>query len=352
MNYLKLNEIKNLSLDHTSKCNLACPQCARTDNNILPINELTLDDYKIMIPPIVDNLNSILYCGNYGDAIASNTFMPAIKWLYNDSGFKGNVNIITNGSLRSTAWWNELGSTIGKRGSVAFSIDGLEDTSHLYRINSNFNKIIDNATAFMNAGGYAVWDYLVFKHNEHQVEKTQEFAKSIGFTSFRVKQTNRFMQNVYSDKSNQPETEPVVVEMTSKEQYQGTVKSKFSKLIDKYGTWNSYANSCEIKCKTKPEGRIFVDFESRVWACTWTAGGIYYSDPDDKQRLDTEKIFNKYGRNFNSLRHHSLEEILNHEYYSEKLCSSWNGTRTDNIPKLETCARFFDGIDSIPKIAV
>ena len=56
MNYLNLNEITTLHIEHTSKCNLLCPQCARVDNNgkknpILPMDELTIDDYKRILTP-------------------------------------------------------------------------------------------------------------------------------------------------------------------------------------------------------------------------------------------------------------------------------------------------------------
>ena len=50
---------------------------------------------------------------------------------------------------------------------VTFGIDGLQDTNHLYRISTNFDKIIKNAKAFIDAGGFAKWHMLVFEHNEH-----------------------------------------------------------------------------------------------------------------------------------------------------------------------------------------
>ena len=50
MKYLELNQIKAFHIEHTSKCNLFCPQCARTlDGGLNPeleLDELTLDDYK------------------------------------------------------------------------------------------------------------------------------------------------------------------------------------------------------------------------------------------------------------------------------------------------------------------
>ena len=46
------NNIRNLQLDHTSRCNLMCPQCARVWDNgkslnpSMPISDLNLNDYK------------------------------------------------------------------------------------------------------------------------------------------------------------------------------------------------------------------------------------------------------------------------------------------------------------------
>ena len=52
------------------------------------------------------------------------------------------LSMHTNGSAREQNWWKELAKY---RVIVTFGIDGLEDTHHLYRISTDFNKIIDNA---------------------------------------------------------------------------------------------------------------------------------------------------------------------------------------------------------------
>ena len=345
MEYANINEVRNLAIDHTSRCNLACPQCSRTDNNILPLDELTVEDYKVIIPPLVNSLNRILYCGNYGDAIVSNTLIPSLEWIYNDSGFKGHIHIITNGSARSPAWWTNLAKLMGNRGSVAFSIDGLSDTNALYRINSNFDKIMANAAAFIAAGGHAEWDFLVFQHNEHQIDDVVALAKKMGFYSITIKQTNRFRTG--KDTNNLNNTSMVVktkstehvIQMPTKKEYQGSGKSQYQSIIEKHKTWDNYINATTISCKMKAGNSIFVDFQARLWACTWTAGGIYYDDIRDAQRIGSHKILDTYGWNFNSLRHHTLSEVLGHEYYAEKICASWTGSITDPIPKLETCGR-------------
>ena len=87
----------------------------------------------------------------------------------------------------------ELASIICKPGDFAvFSVDGLEDTNHIYLRNTIFSKIMKNADAFISAGGIAHWDYIVFRHNEHQVESARTLALSMGFQEFYTKVTRRF----------------------------------------------------------------------------------------------------------------------------------------------------------------
>jgi MoaA/NifB/PqqE/SkfB family radical SAM enzyme len=96
------------------------------------------------------------------------------------------VMLNTNGSIRNTQWWTNLAEKNYKNFEVIFSIDGLEDTNHLYRVGIDYNTIIRNARAFISAGGYAVWKMIVFKHNEHQIEEVKTLAKELGFAEFRI----------------------------------------------------------------------------------------------------------------------------------------------------------------------
>ena len=41
--------------------------------------------------------------------------------------------------------------------------------------------------SFINAGGSIPWEYLVFKHNQHQVEDAKKLAKELGFQEFYEK---------------------------------------------------------------------------------------------------------------------------------------------------------------------
>lgn len=349
MKYLSTEDIRYLQVDHNSTCNLRCPQCARNHNGEtlpgLPQVELSVSDYEKMITP---NLETIMFCGNYGEVIVSETFLPTIKWLINESTFKGKIIVTSNGSARDRLWWTELAQLLKGRGKVNFSIDGLADTNHLYRVNSNFDKIIENASAFIDAGGKARWDFLVFGHNEHQVDDAIKLAQSLGFEQFQIKLTNRFINDEHY-KNKKIESDDIQIVQSKRSQYilnmpaflnyQGKGKEQNEKILEDFGSWTNYVNKTSISCKWQNKGQIFIDFEGRVWPCTWTASGYYHHDENNTQKIQSRKILDHYGWNFNSVRHHTLEEILNHEYFAEKLCGSWNGSTEDAIPKLVACGR-------------
>lgn len=194
------NNIKILHIEPTTVCNAACPQCARETDILFNKNinhQLTVEKFsKLINESTIKNLNKVFMCGNYGDPAAGKYTLEIFKYLRTI-----NPTIIlgmnTNGGIRSTDWWKELANIMYQPSDypqeyVVWSIDGLEDTNHIYRVNTNWNKIIENATAFIQAGGSAHWEMLVFKHNEHQVDLAQQLAKELGFKWFRAKISRRF----------------------------------------------------------------------------------------------------------------------------------------------------------------
>ena len=366
MKYLDISEIESVQIDHTSRCNLACPQCARIYNGQpnpeMPLGELSLDDYKnFFTPTLIKNVKQITQCGNYGDVISSSNILECLEWL-RSAGSRANITIMTNGSARTTNWWKDLARILGKEGKVVFSIDGLEDTNHLYRVNSNFNKIIENAQAFISAGGRARWDYLVFAHNEHQVEQAKQMAQDSGFIQFSVKKTNRFInEKNYQGWVKTELVEPVikrkkappgvmsmmtlpegashVIQSPTSEKYKAQSSLQFDDIVKQHGSWQGYIDATSIDCKFKKQKAVFLDFEGRVWPCTWTASGIYHYG-ENTQKDQAKRLLDHYGWDFNSIRSHSIEDIMNHEWMSKTLVESW-GLTSDSKPieKLMCCGR-------------
>jgi MoaA/NifB/PqqE/SkfB family radical SAM enzyme len=178
----RYNEIQTVHLEMTDNCNAACPMCARNinggeDNPQLPGTELSLADCKtIFDPDFIAQLKRMYMCGNYGDPVAARDTLEVFEYFRQNNN-KMSLNMYTNGSAKKPDWWKQLAQVLGKNSYVVFSLDGLEDTNHLYRQNTIWSKIMENAQAFIDAGGIARWDYIVFAHNEHQVEEAEELSK-------------------------------------------------------------------------------------------------------------------------------------------------------------------------------
>ena len=184
----------------TEACNASCPMCARNLNGgevnpHLNNRELSIADIERIFPvDFVQQLKRVYMCGNYGDpAVASDT-LEAFAY-FRDNNPQINLSMHTNGSMKKPEWWAELAQVIGKKGYVIFGLDGLEDTNHLYRQGTVWKNIMRNVEAFIAAGGRARWDFIVFAHNEHQVEEAEQLSKDMGFEKFQYKKSARFFSN-------------------------------------------------------------------------------------------------------------------------------------------------------------
>jgi MoaA/NifB/PqqE/SkfB family radical SAM enzyme len=188
--------IKVLHLESTNACNLECPLCPRETNsnfNKEIINHLTINQItELFTKDIIVGLDRMFMCGSYGDPAAGKHSIDIFKYF---RSINPNITLgmNTNGSLRNIDYWEDLGKNIlnSPKDYIVFSIDGLEDTNHIYRINSSWDKIITNAQAFINSGGVAIWDMIIFDYNKHQVDIAQKLAKDLGFKGFNTKISKR-----------------------------------------------------------------------------------------------------------------------------------------------------------------
>lgn len=329
--YLKLEDIQEVQIDHTSRCNLQCPQCARTTDNWsqLPHNQnldLTLEDYKILLSPFEENRIRVFHCGNYGDALTSPTFDETFNFTLSKNPKR--IDIATNGSMRSPEWWKDLAQRGGNKLKVIFSVDGLEDTNGIYRIGSSFDKIMANAEAFIKAGGHARWDYIEFKHNYHQIDEAQKRATDLGFKEFNVKYTARFAdQNATSVTARKQEIKDTETNVNQKDR---------KEVVKEYGSFDEYVDKTKISCKSQKNKSVFVDMNMRLWPCCWFGAPMYFNKVTE-QTKSFDHFLEIFGKNFNNLREHGWE-ILNHDFYSAYLKETWDSPN-EKAKRIFTCGR-------------
>ena len=188
-------EIKILQLEPTNVCQAECPMCARETNQQFDKklqHHLTMSQILQVIDyDDISRLDKMFMCGVYGDPAAGrNTLSIFENFRKINSDITLGMN--SNGALQNTQWWSKLADILNQKNDyVVFSIDGLEDTNHIYRKNVVWRNLVNNAKAFIAAGGNAHWDMLVFKHNEHQISQCESLAKDLGFKWFRTKVSRR-----------------------------------------------------------------------------------------------------------------------------------------------------------------
>lgn len=303
----KLNNIKEIHLETTSKCQARCPMCPRRPqggplNPYVELNEITLETFKQWFNiDFVKQLSRLFMCGNLGDPIVAKDTLEIYQYL-RDNNPSIILSMNTNGSAKDTQWWEKL-AKLNVR--VIFGIDGLADTHQLYRVSTDYHKIIENAKHFINAGGNAEWHMLAFKHNEHQIEYCEQLSKELGFTKFEVKHTSRFQKDSLSVIDNDGKTVHIIEPTQRSKELRDKVLSAIN------------VDSPNILCKAQKYSQLYIGSDGTVSPCCWL--DVKWFAPMNESRID---YMDQIGE-FPNLNNNTLEEIFDSKYF-DKIESTWN----------------------------
>lgn len=343
----KFQSIQEYQLEITTYCNAACPQCPRNiqGSGINPYMPLVhLDRYAVDAAFSVKHcrsLRQIFFCGSYGDPVMHPEFLDILQdfrnknptlWLY----------IHTNGGVHDESYWAEIATIMNGYGQIDFGFDGLEDTLHLYRRNVKYSVAMRNARAFIRAGGRAQWNYIVFKHNEHQVDAARTLSKEYGFFNFLPRRTGRFYDHrneiAYADWPVLDKRGKIeyVLEQPINREWRNPSVEKISFVKDMHGSFKDYLSSTAIKCDALLGNKVVITAEGLVLPCNFFEHNLYdarfYSDQylpganaasfvDGKNQV--LEFVNQYKKELN-INQHSLEDIFKSNFWTE-LVARWSG---------------------------
>ena len=340
--------IDEYQIEITTYCNAACPQCPRNiqGSGINPYMPLVhLDRAAIDAAFSAEHcgkLRQIFFCGSYGDPVMHPDFLGILQdfrrknptlWLY----------IHTNGGVHDEAYWAEIAAIMNGYGQIDFGFDGLEDTLHLYRRNVKYTVAMRNARAYIDAGGRAQWNFIVFKHNEHQVEQARQLSAEYGFFNFLARKTGRFYNHTHAtaypywpvlDKNKNHEY--MLEEPTNKEWRNPSVQ-KIEVLKKIHGSFREYLKQTAIKCDALLGNKVVVTAEGLVLPCNFFEHNMYDARFRDRLHLPgaNSASFDDRGDNQVSefvLRYRSeldvnknnLENIFKSKFWNE-LTDRWTG---------------------------
>jgi MoaA/NifB/PqqE/SkfB family radical SAM enzyme len=297
---------------------------------------------KILPPDFVAKLKILYMCGNYGDPMVAKDTLAAFEYL---RGEKPAIvlNMHTNASGRDAAWWRRLAKVVD---TCTFGVDGLADTNHLYRRGTDWKKVRRAMDAFIGAGGRAEWAFIVFRHNEHQVEEARRLAKEWGFARFVAKRTYRFI-----DDGKQADRYRVQgrggafeydLEMPTNPRYLNTELVGLDSLVRKHGSYDRYLAETDIDCKAVRSKRIFVSAEGLVMPCCWMAR-LYRKDaPNGAGELWRLVERLPGGKRALDARERPLREIVEGAFFQDTMPRGWEAGET----RIATCARVCGASDA------
>ena len=291
----QFNQIRKVHLEIVDKCNAKCPMCPRSENggpekSFINKNEITLERAKqIFDVSFLQQLRFVQLCGNFGDPIAARETLEVLTY-FREVNPQISLGVHTNGSARHTSWWTKLGELLSHPGDYCkFGMDGLRDTNAIYRRNTDWDKIIDSTTAFIKAGGYAHWEYLVFQHNEHQIEEARQLSKDMGFREFYVKKTSRF----YNYKTGKNEDYPIYdLNRNTIGYLKAPTEEKLTNSVSlNYKNIEPVKTEQFIDCQSIKEGEIYISARGEVFPCCFVGGELFYSMQGAESQHLRKKFF-------------------------------------------------------------
>jgi MoaA/NifB/PqqE/SkfB family radical SAM enzyme len=388
-----LKKINSVHIELSNYCNASCPMCPRFFRNSpllrpdLNLSQISIDQFKQFFPKdYLRIFKKFIMCGTHGDPGMAKDLYEICEYIgsvkYNE------VVIHTNGGMKSEDFWFKLGQLFKdkKLWSVIFSIDGLEDTNHLYRRGVDWTKLMNNLTAFIRGGGQVVWEYLIFKHNEHQVEQARQLSIDLGIKEFRPKKAlgvfsgdqlsslpavnsqgdiEHVIESPTNPKYRNLET-PTGTQQLVPEAYQFNVQfyKDRKRYLDRYEkNVNNMTNiiyqkialedlktqdNSSITCKAVERKEIFIASDGTLLPCCYV-GTQHTSGYAKSEDLQLKHEMNKWSKDAFNLNNHSIVEILSSGAFDRIFADSWN-KKSCGDGKLIVCANACGENNSLDRI--
>lgn len=283
-------KVEMVQVGLTTRCNSHCYFCFREELERAGRSTEKIDLPKEAIRKIIDQgIRDIHLCGNRGEAIFHPDIEEIIDMIKN-SGSRFEMN--TNGSRFKSDWWYQLGQRMTPGDQVIFALDGLKNAHEQYR-NTSWMKVMENLKAFISGGGRAIWQMIVFKHNEDQVKLVKGLSKAIGCAETWII-NSRF----YNKKYQRPTKE--------------FDKTKEDILIE--------GSKKIIKCKFFNGKRVYIGVDGSVWPCCFMRCHFGFKERAYPGNSVTKLFKEQY--DFNNIMNTSLDDIVNNSKMFDRVYSN------------------------------
>ena len=175
-------------IDACNVCNLRCPLCP-TGNTTIARKQamLSLEQYKELFDKIKEYALVVsLY--NHGEPLLNPDVFSIIEHTHRN---RVGTNISSNFNWPQPVEINDF--IRSGLDYVTVSLDGVtQDSYQQYRVRGDIGEVFDNLKRLLSAKKtlrsktpFVEWQFIVFKHNEHEVEEARKLASELGVDLLR-----------------------------------------------------------------------------------------------------------------------------------------------------------------------
>lgn len=311
-------------IEISSKCTLSCPRCARQEVPDTLVNtELDLEFFQRNFTPefIHNNVEKITFCGDDGDPIYAHDLIPVVRYIKKIKPVE--IVIVTNGSYKKTAWWQELGSVLTNKDSVHFSIDGFDQNSNnLYRVNSDYQSIqLGISTLRSYSECRLVWAAIAFKFNEDHISYMRDQAQALHMDRFQLTKSTKFGK-IYPIYGANDELQPSSKFISSSQRFERVADYFTNKTdhihdinLELYKQIKEY-DSVKPLCHVGNKG-LYISARGLLYPCCWVANRYTHNN----EWAQIAESFNLHKR--------TLADCINDSFWTTKFLSfQWQECKT------------------------
>jgi radical SAM protein with 4Fe4S-binding SPASM domain len=179
-----------MSIEPTTSCNLRCPQCPSGLREFTrPTGMLDSGFFEKTIVQVKDHLHSLTFYFQ-GEPYLNPDFLKMVKFA---GGQK--IYTITSTNAHYLNEKNCIDTIHSGLDKLIISVDGItQDVYEQYRIGGNIDKVIEGTKEILKQKKqlksnhpHVVWQFVVFKPNEHQIDAVKKLGKELGVDEVKIK---------------------------------------------------------------------------------------------------------------------------------------------------------------------
>ena len=175
---------KLITLEPTNHCNLKCPLCPTgVGDTSVEYGLFKLDKYKKVVD-VFSKWAQTIQLFSWGEPVLNKSFPEMIRYA---SQSPHKIRSTTSVNLNSVTDEQLKGLIISDLDALHISIDGItQKVYEKYRVGGNLQIVLENLKKLIAAKKLhksktkIIWDFIVMRQNEHQVEEAKKIAKEFG----------------------------------------------------------------------------------------------------------------------------------------------------------------------------